>query len=112
MIPNILNTLVGLFLVYLAVLKILWIERQYFPLLVFAAVIFVLALWARRTDPARWYSTVNMILAVLLAILALLPLPTLPNLTFWGGFWVGILVAVTALWAALYRREAEKPVTD
>lgn len=107
MIPNIVNTMVGLFLVYLVVLKHLWVERQYFPLLVFAAVIFALALWARRSDPGRWYSNVNMVLAVLLAILALLPLPTLPNLTFWGGFWVGILVAVTALWAALYRPEAK-----
>src|SRR5574337_5404 len=103
MIPNIINTLVGLFLAYLVVLQPLWVERQYFPLLVFAAVIFSMALWARRTDPARWFSSVNIVLAVLLAILALLPLPTLPNLTFWGGFWIGILVPVVALWAVLYR---------
>lgn len=106
MIANIINTLVGLFLVYLVVLRHQWVEHQYFPLLVFAAVIFALALWARRTDPARWFSNVNIVLAVLLAILALLPLPTLPNLTFWGGFWVGILVPVVALWAALYRSES------
>ena len=105
MIPNIINTLVGLFLAYLVVLRPLWAERQYFPLLVFAAVIFAMALWARRTDPARWFSNVNIVLAVLLAIMELMPLPTLPNLTFWGGFWIGILVPVVALWAVLYRPE-------
>lgn len=109
MIPNIINTLVGLFLAYLVVIRRLWIERQYFPLLIFAAVIFAMALWARRTDPARWFSSVNMALAVLLAILALLPLPLLPNLTFWGGFWIGVLVPVVALWAALYKPES-RPV--
>lgn len=106
MIPNVLNTCVGLFLSYLVIIRPLWIERQFFPLLIFAAVMFLLALWARRTDPARWFSTVNMVLAVLLGILALLPLPLLPNLTFWGGFWVGILVPVVALWAALYKPES------
>ena len=107
MIPNILNTLVGLALACLTVLKPLWIERQYLPLLVFAAVIFLLAGWARYSDPARWFSFVNMAMAVLLAILALLPLPALPNLAFWGGFWVGIIVPVVALWAVLYRPETQ-----
>lgn len=106
MIANILNTLVGLALACLTVLKPLWIERQYLPLLVFAAVIFLLALWARRSDPARWFSSVNMVMAVLLAILALLPLATLPNLSFWGAFWIGVIVPVVALWGALYRPEA------
>ncbi|MGH8292283.1 MAG: hypothetical protein ACRESA_02305 [Gammaproteobacteria bacterium] len=106
MIPNIINTLVGLALVGLTVLDITWVERRYLPLLVFAAVMFLMALWARRSDPRKWFSSVNIVLAVLLAILALLPLPTLPNLTFWGGFWVGILVPVVALWAVLYRPES------
>lgn len=29
---------------------------------------------------------------------------------FWGAFWVGILVAVIALWAALYRPAAASPL--
>lgn len=108
MIPNIINTLVGLVLACLTVLYPLWIERQYLPLLVFAAVICLMALWARRSDPARWFSSVNIVMAILLAILALLPLPTLPNLAFWGGFWVGIIVPVVALWAVLYRPETQR----
>jgi len=110
MIPNIINTLVGLALACLTVLEPRWVERQYLPLLVFAAVILVMALWARRSDPARWFSGVNMVMAILLAILALLPLPTLPNLAFWGEFWIGIIVPVVALWAVLYRPQAQSVV--
>lgn len=106
MIPNIINTLVGLALACATVLYPRWIEQQYLPMLIFAAVILVMAIWARRSDHDRWFSTVNIVMAILLAILALLPLPTLPDLAFWGGFWIGIIVPVVALWAALYRQEA------
>jgi len=103
MIPNLINTLVGLVLAYATVLHMTWIEQQYLPLGAFAIIILVMALWARRTDAHPWFSTANIALAVALGILSLLPLPTLPNLTFWGGFWVGSLVPVFALWAAIYR---------
>lgn len=107
MIPNLINTLTGLVLAYAVVLNPTWIERRYFPLLGFAAVMLVMALWARRSDAHAWFSTVNIVLAILLGALALLPLATLPYLTFWTGFWVGCAVPVIAFWAALYR---PKPV--
>lgn len=105
MIANLINTVVGLVLAYATVLHPTWVEQRYFPLLGFAAAIIVLAAWARRTDPHRWYSTVNIVLGVALGILALFPLATLPYLAFWGAFWVGCSVPVVALWAALYRRD-------
>ena len=71
MIANLLNTLTGLVLAYGVVLYPTWIEQQYLPLLVFAALIFVFPLWARRSDPHSWYSNVNMTLAVALALLSL-----------------------------------------
>ncbi|MCK9514797.1 MAG: hypothetical protein WCZ18_00060 [Ottowia sp.] len=110
MIANLLNTLVGIVLAYAVVLHPTWIEQQYFPLLGFAAVIFVLAIWARLSDPHPWYSWVNMVLAVLLGILALFPLATqtFSNLAFWGPFWVGCTVPVVALWSALYQRDLRK----
>jgi hypothetical protein len=103
MIPNIINTIVGLVLVYATVLHQTWLEQRYFPLAAFAIVMLILALWARRSDAHPWFSNVNVVLAVTLGVLSLLPLPTLPDLTFWGGLWVGILVPTFALWAALYR---------
>lgn len=108
MLANLLNTLVGLVLVYSAVLERAWVQHRFFPLLVFAALIFVLALWARFNDPMRWFSWVNIVLAIALAILALLPLATMPLLAFWGTFWVGCLVPVVALWAALCQRDIRK----
>lgn len=102
MIPNILNTIVGLALAYATVLHPTWVEQRFLPYGGFALVILVLALWARRSDAQGWFSAVNIFLAIALGVLSLLPLPTLPNLTFWGGFWVGALVPSLALWAALY----------
>ncbi|MFO1506310.1 MAG: hypothetical protein U1F23_04420 [Lysobacterales bacterium] len=106
MIPNLINTIAGLALVYATVLHPTWVEQRYVPFAAFAAVILVMAIWARRSDPRRWFSTVNIVLAIALGILSLLPLATLPNLTFWGGFWVGALVPSFALWAALFKPHA------
>ncbi len=109
MIANLINTLAGLVLVYSIVLYPAWVGQRFLPLLVFAAVILAMALWARRGDPHPWFSWVNIVLAIALGVLALLPLPTLPYLTFWVAFWVGCAVPVVALWAALYRRDLAAP---
>lgn len=106
MIPNILNALVGLVLAYAVVLRPTWAEQRFVPFGAFALAILVLALWARRSDARRWFSNVNIVLAVILGVLSTLPLATLPNLTFWGGFWVGALVPTIALWAVLFRPAA------
>lgn len=103
MIANLLNCIVGLALVFVVVVHPTWAEQRYVPFLVFAAVILVLALWARASDARRWFSNVNVVMAIGLAILSTLPLATLANLTFWGGFWVGAVVATVALWAVLFR---------
>lgn len=111
MIPNTINTLAGLALMYATVLHPTWAGRQYLPFGAFALVILVMALWARRSDAHRWFSSVNVVLAIALGVLSLLPLPTLPNLTFWGGFWVAALVPTIALWAALYRPKRVEALT-
>lgn len=107
MIANLINTLAGLVLAYATVLHPTWVQQQFLPLLVFAAIILVMAVWARFSDPHPWFSWVNIVLAVALAILALFPLATqtFSNLAFWGPFWVGCLVPVVAFWSALYRRD-------
>lgn len=105
MIANLINTIAGLMLVYSIVLHPTWVEQRYFPLLGFAAVMLVMAVWARRSDPHPWFSWTNIVLAIALGLLSLLPLATLPYLTFWVAFWVGCSVPIVALWAALYRRD-------
>ncbi len=104
MIANLLNTLLGLWLVYAAVLHPAWTTDAW-KLPIAAILVIVLAFWARASDYRKWQSSVNMVLGLVLAVLAGLHWGGLvsPLVMFWGVFWPGILVAVLALWAALYR---------
>lgn len=103
-IANYLNTLIGIGLVYVAVLNLDLLAGKVLPTAVVAVVIFGLSLVSRRRDLERWQSTCNVILAFGLLVLAALQVQPYRYLTFWGFFWVGILVAILALWAAIQGR--------
>lgn len=85
MIPNILNCIAGLALVYTVVVHPTLAEHRYVPFAVFAGAILLLALWARQGDSRRWFSNVNIVMAIGLGILSVMPLATMPYLTFWGA---------------------------
>ncbi|TAM58910.1 hypothetical protein EPN52_09750 [bacterium] len=112
MIANSLNIVLGLALVYAAVLDTpLFAGPAWRGVAVLAAFCFIaLALLARRTDYARWHSIlVNWLGGVLLAGVALSFLPAWPlTASTWICFWTGLLTAFLALWAVLYRRAAER----
>ena len=100
---NLLNTFIGIALVYIAILQPRLLGDR--PLL-FAAVgvlMFVAAWLARRSDHHPWQNNTNMLLAVLLVVLALVRVERFPLASFWSVFWIGLIVAVLALWAVLYR---------
>ena len=106
MIGNLVNVVLGLALVYVAVLAP-WVTARRPALLVTAAVIMFVAAWlARRSDYHPWQNNSNMLLVVLLALLAALRLEQFPLAVFWTQFSVGTLVAVLSLWALLYRPAA------
>ncbi|HEV2228571.1 MAG TPA: hypothetical protein VGR86_06395 [Steroidobacteraceae bacterium] len=106
MIPNVLNVVLGLALVYVAVLAP-WVTARRSMLLAAVAVIMFVAAWlARRSDYHRWQNNTNMVLAALLALQAVLRLEQFPLAVFWIQFSVGTLVAVLALWAVVYRPDA------
>ncbi len=107
MIANLLNALLGLWLVYVAVLDSAWTASSW-KLALAGVVVIALSLWARASDYRKWQSTVDVVLGVLLLILAALhAMGTAPALVmFWGTFWPGVLVAIFALWSALYRPRA------
>jgi hypothetical protein len=107
MIANVVNAVIGLALVYVAIITPHLLEGHVVRNLVVAVVIFVLALLARRSDFHPWQSSTNLALALGLFALGLLQGMPYPLLTFWGLFWVGLLVAVLSLWGALYH-----PSTD
>ncbi len=103
MIPNAINTILGIWLVYAILLDPDSIESPW-RVTVSAIIIFVMELWARRTDYSPWQSRTNMVLAVFLLLIALLKFFSYTYLlvNYWGVFWIGILVAVLALWAEIY----------
>lgn len=110
MIANLLNTVLGLWLVYVAVLDPQWAAAPKWKLPLAGVLVLALALWARASDHRKWQSSVNRVLGVLLLILGGLHWRNAapPQLMFWGAFWPGILVAIFALWAALYRPAAAR----
>jgi hypothetical protein len=62
------------------------------------------ALWSRRHDAMRWFSTTTIVLGVLLLLFGILQWSTaIARLfNFWFVFFDGTRVAVLSLWATLY----------
>lgn len=108
MIANLLNCALGLWLVYSAVLHPAWTGSTW-SLPIAGVLVILLALWARASDLRKWQSNCDVALGVVLLILALLHRLDVvtPLVMFWGVFWPGVLVAIIALWAALYRRRSD-----
>lgn len=109
MIANIAQTLIGIWLVYAAVLNPVLLASPFRMIAIVAGlVIAVLSMVARRSDYHPWHSNVTITLGVALLLLGLWNLfePTATIINYWSLFWVGVLVAFVALWAALYRPHA------
>src|SRR5690242_10432427 len=104
MIPNLLNTLLGLWLTYVAIFPAT--IGMHAPRWLCAAAILtaVLALWARRSDDAPWQSSMTIIAAIVLVVILVADrfLISSAVLLFWGVLWVGLVSATLSLWAALY----------
>jgi len=108
MIPNLVNALVGIWLVYLAVLNPARIGEGGKAIYIAGLVILVLGYWARGSDYVKWYSGTNIALGALLLLTAgLQSILGSEAITFWMVFWGGMTVAIISLWAALYRPKAE-----
>lgn len=114
MIANILNTLLGLVLVYGAILAPAPLQASVWFLPVAGAAIVGLALWARSTDRIKWFNLTNTVLGAALLVLAASRtlLVVHPLVVFWWVFWVGILVAVFAFWSALYSVSGSDRATE
>lgn len=109
-IANYLNVVIGLALVYVSILDINVLAGRVWPMIAIAVVIAVLALVSRMRDLQRWQSTGTLVMAGGLVLLGVLQLEPYRYLTFWGLFWVGILVANLALWAAIQHEPKEEVV--
>ncbi len=109
MIPNLINVVIGIWLVYAAVLDPSLIGAGTWTIYASGLAIVVAAFWARTGDSATWYSSTNVVLGfVLLLTAGSQAIIWSEAITFWVVFWTGISVAVIALWAALYRPEVRE----
>jgi hypothetical protein len=109
MIPNLINTVIGIWLVYVAVLNPSLIGAGTWTIYASGLAIVVAAFWARASDSVTWYSSTNVVLGfVLLLTAGSQAIIWSEAITFWVVFWTGISVAVIALWAALYRPEVRE----
>lgn len=104
MIANLLNTILGVALVYVAILKPGLVNGRSWFLAVAAIAVIILAALARSSDRSTWQSSTNSVIGFLLLALAVARwyflVPEL--LIFWSVLWGGLLVAILALWAAIY----------
>jgi hypothetical protein len=111
MIPNLLNTLLGLGLTYVAIFPATVGEHYHRWLFGAAIVTAALALWARRSDYAPWQSTTTIVAAITLAVILAADRFLIASavLLFWGVLWVGLVSATASLWAAIYRPGMDAP---
>ena len=105
MVPNLIATLIGIWLSYAAVLDFSRVETSRWLVYAAAAVVIVLAWWSRRRDFAKWPGTSSMTASlVLIAAIGMGQLGLLSHLAlFWVVFFSGNVVAVLSFWAAIYR---------
>ena len=107
MIPNILNTIVGVAVVYCAILAPQFLHDTAWHLAIGGVGIIILGLSARMNDRVKWFNLVNVVLGAALVLLGVTRtlMPVHDLVMFWWAFWVGTIVAVLALWSALYTRD-------
>jgi uncharacterized membrane protein SirB2 len=105
MLANLMNTLIGLVMVYAAVLNPRIVAPETVTLFFLGLIILGFAIWARMTDSASWFSQTNVVVGFCVLALAALQHMKLTGslMDFWGVFWCGLVVSVVAFWAALYR---------
>lgn len=104
MIPNLINTAIGIWLVYAAVLNPAELGGR-LAVLASGIAVLVLAIWAYQADYLKWPATTAGALGAGLAVYAGIQLSESSGfVTFWIALFVGIAVAVASLWSALYRQ--------
>lgn len=104
MVPNLINAIIGIWLVYLAVLNPALIGEGRKVVYIAGIGVLVLGVWARGSDYVKWYSSTNIVLGVILLLTAGLQFILWSEaITFWMVFWIGMTVAIISLWAVLYR---------
>jgi hypothetical protein len=104
MIPSLLGGLVGLWLVWLAVLDLALVDSHGWVLALSAIALLALGLIAFRADYLKWPGITDMVVGVLLLVLFFeRGVARSDTLTFWALFWSGCISGVVSFWSTFYR---------
>lgn len=110
MIADIISSMLGLLLIYVAILQDTFLHSSRGTLLeaVTGIAIVLLALAAGRSREA-WYSRVLIPAGAALVLFAVLAdfVPLQLMLEHWFVFWIGVFTSIIALWGALYPHNLE-----
>lgn len=106
MIANVLNTILGVWFVYAAVLNSpLMLANFRYVGIGGGVLVIALSLLARRSDYHPWHSNVVIFLGLALIVMGAVnvfdQLPLVVN--YWTAFWSGVLISFLSLWVAFYR---------
>lgn len=108
MIPSLLAALLGLSLVWVAVLDPAVVDLHGWIVALSAVVLLALGFAALRVDYLKWPAVTDVVFGAILLILffatAIVPSSLL---TFWALFWSGCVAGVVSLWSVFYRHGPE-----
>ena len=112
MIPSLLEGLLGLWLVWVAVLDPGLVDSHGWIVALSAIVLLLLGLAAFRIDYLKWPAVTDVVLGLVLLILYFgTSIVSSGTLTFWMLFWSGCIVGIVSLWSVFYRHTSETIVS-
>ncbi len=107
MIANLLNVVVGLWLVHISIFGAPSFATAPWLIIALGVAVIALAAWARSSDFSGWQSGTNMVIGGIVVLVSLVErVVAISALAlFWIDLWAGVTVASLALWAVLYKPE-------
>ncbi len=108
MVPNLLEGLLGLWLVWVAVLDPALVDSHGWVIALSAIVLVLLGLAAFRIDYLKWPAVTDVVLGLVLLVLYFgTSIVSSGTLTFWMLFWSGCIAGIVSLWSVFYRQGPE-----
>jgi len=112
MIPSLLEGLLGLWLVWVAVLDPALVDSHSWVIALSAIALLLLGLAAFRTDYLKWPAVTDVVVGLVLLILYFgTSIVSSGTLTFWMLFWSGCIAGIVSLWSVFYRHCPETIVS-
>ena len=108
MVPSLIEGLIGLWLVWVAVLDAPLLDSHPGVIALSAILLVLLGLVAYRIDYLKWPAVTDAVVgAVLLGLYFGKGIASSSELTFWMLFWSGCIAGIVSFWSVFYRHGPE-----